>query len=145
MNCFDAEKRAGYPGVLQPAVDFAVALGKARADAIWKGYEFDREEIDEEIILGIVVDAGSILEQCLSGLIAGEKGRMALVAHRTSNIDPGANAKISELTRHVTKTICDAKEDIRNELMLRMFEAKRSADGGRATKKVSELARRVQK
>ena len=141
----DAEKRAGYPGVLQPAVDFAVALGKARADAIWKGYEFDREEINEEVIMGIVVDAGSILEQCLGGLIAGEKGRMASVAHRTATIDPGANAKIGELTRHVTRTICDAKEDRRNELMLRMFEAKRCNDGGRATMKVSELARKIQK
>jgi hypothetical protein len=141
----DAEKRAGYPRVLQPEFDLVVGLGKARADAMRKAFDWDEQELTEEVIAEIVADAETVLQQSLGGLTGGEKSRMASLAQRTGQTDPTANAKIGRLTRHVSRTISDAKGDIRNELMLRMLEAKKSGNGGRATMKVRELARRIQK
>jgi len=124
-NFEDAARRAGYPGILQPDIDYALALGRARADARRKAYEWDGQEIGEATAAEIMVEAGSVLQQSLGGLMAGERGRMALLAQRTRKLDPAASAKLGELSRHIKRTVCDAQNSIRNDLNLWMLEQRK--------------------
>lgn len=142
----DAAKRAGYPGVLQPEIDFAVALSVAKKDALCRGYEWDGTPLTEEVIGSIQSEANAVLEQSLAGLVSAEKGRIALKAQRTRRSDLFETEKIGALSRHIQRTICDTKKAIHNDLTLRMLEAKRvrkMANKSKRSANISDAAQKV--
>ena len=142
----DAAKRAGYPGVLQPEIDFAVALSVAKKDALCRGYEWDGTPLTEEVIGSIQSEASAVLEQSLAGLVSAEEGRIALKAQRTRRSDLFETEKIGALSRHIQRTICDTKKAIHNDLTLRMLEAKRvrkMANKSKRSANISDAAQKV--
>jgi len=60
-----AARRAGYPGVLQPEIDCAVALSVAKKDALCRAYEWDDKELTEGVIASIETEAMTVLQQCI--------------------------------------------------------------------------------
>ena len=121
----DAEKIAGYPGVLEPDIDHIVAMGNARKNAMRSGYEWDGQDLTEEIVAEILDTVDKFLQQSFAGLMNGEAGRMALLAERTSHVDPTAKGKFEELKRHISRTVCNAQKAMHNELSLRVLEEKK--------------------
>lgn len=70
----EAAKRAGYPGVLQPEIDFAVALSVAKKEARCRAYEWEGTALNEEVVASIESEAITLLQGSLAGLVTGEKG-----------------------------------------------------------------------
>jgi hypothetical protein len=101
----DAEKLSGYPGVLQPDLDYGITVSQARKNALLKAYEFDGEELTDQIVNLIVTDALNVLQQSLGGTLASERGRMELLALRTRHSDTSASIKLRALSRLIAKTI----------------------------------------
>lgn len=141
----EAAKRAGYPGVLQPEIDFAVALSVAKKEALCRAYEWEGTALNEEVVASVESAAITLLQESLAGLVTGEKGRIALKAQRTGKSDLRETEKIAELSRHVQRTIYDTQKDIHSGLILRMLEAKRIRAKGIPSMTVGELASRIEK
>ncbi len=123
----DAEQRAGYPGIIQADIDYVISLGKARADAIRKAYEWDGQPLNPTIIEAIVGDVKSVLEQSAAGLIAAETGyfRRRQLSSHTQNA--GATAKLGELSRQITRAVNDTLNQLRRGLTIRVYESKKAA------------------
>jgi hypothetical protein len=121
-------------------MDFIRGLGKARADSLSRAYELDGQPLTQEIIAGIMTEVAGVLEQSAQSLFGAERGQIELLARRTNSTDPAASAKLSELSRHLSRNVHDTAEAIRNHLTLAMFEAKKNHWPGSATMKARELA-----
>ena len=121
-----AARLAGYPGVHQPDVDFAVALSLAKMDALCRAYEWDGKPLTENVVGTIENEAAMVLHQSLGGVLATEKGRIASKARRTRTSDLQETEKIRSLERHVDRTISETRKTIHSDLILRMLEAKKA-------------------
>lgn len=140
----DAAQYAGYPGVLQPEIDFAVELSRAKKNALCKAYEWDGIDLTEAIIRTIETEATQLLQQSMAGLVSGESGRMALKATRTHNVHTASSVKLGELSRHVQQTINEAQREMHNELILRMLESKKANSKRSTSMKVSDLSSKIE-
>ena len=113
--------------MFQPHCDFMVGLARAHADATLKAYEFDGSSLTPAIVDSEVMpEVKKILNDYSGRVISSERLWIQLTARGTP--DASIFAKLANLANHFNKIVVETQEDIRNDLTLRMLEAKRNTD-----------------
>jgi hypothetical protein len=116
-----------YQTMFQPHCHFMVGLARAHADATLKAYEFDGSPLTHAIVDSEVMpEVKKILNDYSRRVISSERLWTQLTTRGTP--DSSIFAKLASLANHFNKIVVETQESIRNDLTLRMLEAKRNTD-----------------
>jgi uncharacterized protein (TIGR02391 family) len=125
VNFQDAEKRAGYIGMFKPDSDFIAGQAYAHAEGVQKAYENLGQPLTQQIIdYEIMPQVERILASC-AAVISRDQHRMEMLHRRTGRMDAAATAKLGSLKRHFDRHVHETREAIRNEVTLKMLDAKK--------------------
>jgi hypothetical protein len=117
-----------YLNMFQPHFDFMVGLARAHADATLKAYELDGRPLTQAIVDSEVMpEVKKILDEYFRRVISSERLWIQLT-ETTDTPDDSMFAKLASLTHHFNKIVVETQESIRNDLILRMLEARRNND-----------------
>jgi hypothetical protein len=141
----DVEKHAGYLGALQPEVDLAKRLARARADAMRESYEWDNQTLTDENIGDILMAVGWEFEGSFTVLVSEEQQRMDDLQTSNKGSFTSAQGNLNVLTELMHRSVRDTTDSIRNDMNLKALEEKKNKRQRGPTMKISELSSRIEK
>jgi uncharacterized protein (TIGR02391 family) len=125
VNFEDAAKRAGYTGMFKPDCDFIAGQAHAHAEGVQKAYESIGQPLTQEIIDTEIMPHVEGILSSSAAVISRDKHRMESLGRRTGRVDPAASGKLGSLKRHFDRFTHETREAIRNEVTLKMLDAKK--------------------
>jgi uncharacterized protein (TIGR02391 family) len=125
VNFEDAAKRAGYTGMFKPDCDFIAGQAYAHAEGVQKAYENLGQPLTQQIIDYEIMPHVERILASSAAVISRDKHRMEMLHRRTGRMDAAASAKLGSLKRHFDKHVHETREAIRNEVTLKMLDAKK--------------------
>lgn len=114
-------------GPATPDLGFVDVQGRARAEALRRAFEWEGQKLTDATVEEIIQAVIAHMLQISGARIAGFELELELWRQRTGANDSNFPAIIAELNRERQRVIAETAQDVRNDLNIRMYEARQAS------------------